>query len=232
MKNTVNKSIWIILPIVLLFLFSYAFAQQKQIESRDAAFYINRGFSYLDSKQYDQAISDFTKALEINPMLANVHFVRGTAYYYKGQYDQALSDYNKAIELNPRLADAYKGRGAIYIKKEQYDRAISDYNKVLELNPSDYEAHNNLSWILATSKTVGLRNGKKALELALKACELSNWENPSFFDTLAAAYARVGDFNNAVKWQVKALESPKLNKNPEAQQRLKFYKERKPWPAD
>jgi serine/threonine-protein kinase len=76
------------------------------------------------------------------------------------------------------------------------------------------------------------RNGKKAVELALKACELSDWKNPGYLDTLAAAYARVGDFGNAVKWQEKALESPELANNTEAQQRLNFYLERKPWPAN
>jgi len=51
MENTVNKSIGIILPIVLFFLFSYASAQQKQDEPKDAKFYIDRGIAYGEKGQ-------------------------------------------------------------------------------------------------------------------------------------------------------------------------------------
>ena len=76
------------------------------------------------------------------------------------------------------------------------------------------------------------RNGKRAVELALRACELSHWKNLNFYDTLAAAYARVGDFENVVKYQQKALESPELAKDKQAQQRLNLCRELKPWPVD
>ncbi len=198
MRNSVRQSMMLISIIILPILSSYACAQQKQTESEDAEFYFNRG----------------------------------VASYDKGQYDQAISEFTKAIEIDPKDAEAYKDRGDTYELKGQYDRAISDYNKAIEIDPKVSLAYNNLAWILATVKASSLRNGKKAVELALKACELSNWEDPDYLDTLAAAYARVGDFDNAVKWQAKALESPELAKNAEAQQRSKFYKERKPWPAD
>ena len=67
MKNTVNKSIGIILPIVIFLLFSYASAQQKQDEPKDAKFYIDRGIAYAEKGQFDQAGDDFTKALEMRP---------------------------------------------------------------------------------------------------------------------------------------------------------------------
>jgi tetratricopeptide (TPR) repeat protein len=198
MKNSVIKSIWIILPIVLLLLFSCASTQQKQSESRDAKFYNNRGIAYGE----------------------------------KGQYDQAILDLNKAIEINPRYDKAYNNRGIVYRLKGQYGQAISDFNKAVEINPKDAEGYNNLAWLFATTKAPGFRNGKKAVELALKACELSDWRNAGYLDTLAAAYARVGDFDNAVKWQQKALESPQLAGTSDFQQRLNFYRERKPWPPD
>jgi tetratricopeptide (TPR) repeat protein len=193
-----NRSIWIILPIVLLLLFSCASTQQKQGEVRDAKFYNNRGIAYGEKGQYDRAISEFNRAIEINPMDNKAYNNRGIVYRFQGQYDQAISDFNKAIEINPMDADAF----------------------------------NNLAWLFATAKGPGFRNGKKAVELALKGCELSGWKKAEYLDTLAAAYARVGDFANAVKWEEKALESPKLARRPEFQQRLNFYQERKPWPAD
>ena len=157
---------------------------------------------------------------------------RGIAFGEKGQYDQAISDLNQAVEINPRYIKAYNNRGVIYRLREQYDKAISDFNQAIEINPLDAEAYNNLAWLFATAKVPGFRNGKKAVELALKACELSDWKDAEYVDTLAAGYARAGDFVNAVKWQEQALEYPKLARPSEFEERLDLYRKRKPWPAE
>jgi tetratricopeptide (TPR) repeat protein len=194
--------------------------------------YNNRGNAYDYKGQYDQAISDYTKAIEINPKYGLAYYNRGIAHNNKGQYDQVISDYTKALEINPKFAEAYNNRGNAYNKKGQYDEAILDYNKAMEINPRDAMPYNALAWLLATAKELRIRNGEKAVEFALKACELSDWKNPNYLDTLAAAYARLDDFSNAIKWQEKALESPKLPDRTDAQQRLILYREHKPWPLD
>jgi len=266
MKNNVIRSTWTILSIALFFLFSCASTQQKQGERGDARFYhnwgddhyrkgeydraisnynkaleidprndavyLNRGNAYARKGQYDQAISDYGKALEIDPKKEAVYFFRGNANFNKKEYDQAISDYSKALEINPRHALVYFNRGVAHGKKGQYDQAISDYNKALEIDPKHFRACNNLAWIFATAKDPNFRDGKMAVEFASKACELSGWKEPNCLGTLAAAYARVGDFENAVKWQEKALEDPQFAKEAETQERLKFYKDRKPWPPD
>ena len=157
---------------------------------------------------------------------------RGVAYGEKGQHDQAIMDFNQAIEINPRYIKAYNNRGIVYRLKGQYDRAISDFNKAIKMNSLDPEAYNNLAWLFATAKAPGFRDGKRAVELALKACELSDWKIGEYLDTLAAAYARRGDFDYAVKWQEKALEQFKSARPPEFQERLHLYRERKPWQAE
>src|SRR3990172_4271982 len=85
---------------------------------------------------YDQAISDLSKAIEINPRYAEALTNRANAYASKGQYDEAISDYNKAIEIYPRLPETYNNLGIAYGKgKGLHDKAISDFNKGIELNP-------------------------------------------------------------------------------------------------
>ncbi|MEK7842393.1 MAG: hypothetical protein AAB197_06930, partial [Deltaproteobacteria bacterium] len=71
----------------------------------------------------------------------------------------------------------------------------------------------------------------KALEYAKKACELTDWKDPYKLDTLAAAYAEAGQFDEAIKWQEKALEFPEYPKDEreKADLRLKLYKEGKPY---
>src|SRR5512136_1225608 len=67
-KNRTNRPTWIVLPITLFFLLSCATPEKKQSESRDPKFYNNRGIACAEKGQYEQAISDFNKAIEINPM--------------------------------------------------------------------------------------------------------------------------------------------------------------------
>ena len=198
MKNRTSHSIWTTLLFLLLFLFSCATTEQKQDELRNPKFYNNRGIAYAE----------------------------------KGQYDRAISDFNKAIEINSRYEKAYGNRGIVYRLKGQYDQAISDFNKAIEMNPRDAQAYNSLAWLFATAKVPGFRNGEKAVTLARKACELSEWKNPEYLDTLAASYARVGDFSNATRWEEKALQILEEGKKTESQKRLNLYREHRPWPPD
>jgi tetratricopeptide (TPR) repeat protein len=110
---------------------------------RDPEAYLNRGITYGEKGQLDQAILDFTKALEINSRFGDAYYNRGLAYNKKGRYDLAISDLNKALEINPGLAEAYNSRGYAYQNKAQYDQAISDLNKALELNPNLAYAYYN-----------------------------------------------------------------------------------------
>jgi hypothetical protein len=70
-----------------------------------------------------------------------------------------------------------------------------------------------------------VRDGKKAVELALKSAELTNWKEPGIVDTVAAAYAEAGDFASAVKWQTTVVE--RLNRD-DVRQHLKLYQQGKP----
>ena len=143
MRNKLCKSMMVISIIIIPMLFSCATTQQKQAEARDADFYINRGMDYGKKDQFDQAMSDFNKALEIDPTSAMAYHHRGVLYTFKGQYDQAFSDFSKALEINPRFASAYSSRGRAYMAKGQYDQAISDYTKALEINPNLAVAYYN-----------------------------------------------------------------------------------------
>lgn len=72
---------------------------------------LDRGNANYKKGLYDLAISDYTKALEIDPRYADAYYNRGNAYAKKGLYDQAISEFTKALEINPRHADAYYNRG-------------------------------------------------------------------------------------------------------------------------
>jgi tetratricopeptide (TPR) repeat protein len=125
--------------------------------------------------------------------------------------------------------------GLDHLRRKEYPQAVSSFEKSVEADPEYPSARMTLARLLAMTEKRGLRNGKKAVELALKACELTEWKKPIYLDTLAAAYARTGDFEQAVKWQKKAIEGMKSfdqSFRREAQGRLRSYRNRKPVPPD
>jgi tetratricopeptide (TPR) repeat protein len=196
---------------------------------------IKAGFEAAVGGDYDKAIGLYTKAIESAELsqenLSKSYNNRGFAWHGKGEYDKAIADYTKAIELDPKAADAYNNRGIAWRKKGENDRAIADYTKVIEIDPKDASAYNSLAWLMATSPDDRYRDGKQAAVLAEKAVKLD--ETSSRLDTLAAAYAEAGRFQDAIKTQEQAIT--KLKQEGETQdlaeyeQHLASYKAGKPW---
>ena len=126
-----KRTFWLLIVIVLLIAAGCA---TVQTELNDPAAYIKRGNAYWSEGQYDQAISDYNKALEINPRHAKAYYNRGNTYMSTGQYDQAISDFTKALEINPRYAKAYNNRANTYKSIGQYDKAWEDVDKAQDLS--------------------------------------------------------------------------------------------------
>jgi len=107
------------------------------------AAYDNRGNAKKNKGDFDGAIADYNRAIELNPQDAGAYNNRGIAKKNKGDLDGAIADFNRAIELNPRLSEAYNNRGNAKKNKGDLDGAIADYNRAIELNPQDADAYSN-----------------------------------------------------------------------------------------
>jgi tetratricopeptide (TPR) repeat protein len=105
------------------------------------------------------------------------------------------------------LAGAYyeRGRSANY-SGGGYGETISDYEAAVRVDPNYARAFSDLAWLRAACPEADFRDGKKAIENATKACGLTGWKDHRYVGALAAVYAEVGDFDNAVKWQKKATD--------------------------
>ncbi|WP_419547741.1 tetratricopeptide repeat protein [Microcystis sp.] len=108
-----------------------------------AAWYGNRGVLYYNQQKYELALSDYSKAIDINPNYADAYNNRGNLYKDLQKYDLALSDYSKAIDINPNDALAYNNRGNLYYNQQKYELALSDYSKAIDINPNLAEAYYN-----------------------------------------------------------------------------------------
>jgi tetratricopeptide (TPR) repeat protein len=154
---------------------------------------------------------------------------RGVAYLSLKNYRNAILDFTAALRRK-KDAQTQMFRGIAFSELGEYERALLDLEDALRAAPKDAEAHNSLAWTLATAGVPGFRDGKRAIALARKACELTQWRDPGLLDTLAAAYAEAGDFAEAVRWQEKALAMGEFAKDhPDALERLALYKKKRPW---
>jgi len=201
------------------------------IDASFAPAYYNRGLARKTKEDLDGAISDYTKAISFDPRLGQAYVNRGNARKAKGDLDGAIADYNSCIGIDSRIAPAYYNRGSAQGAKGDIDGAIADYTKATEIDPNYALASNDLAWLLSTAFRNQIRDGNRAVDYARKAAELTRWENAAILDTLAAAYAETGNFNEAIKWEEKALSVPEFVKHSgeQARKRLQLYTERKPY---
>ena len=98
--------------------------------------HLYQGAANYRAGNLEQAIADYTKAIELDPDFAVAYNTRGFAYANSGDLEQAIADYDKAIELNPDLAVAYTNRGSAYADSGNLEQAIKDYELYLELFPN------------------------------------------------------------------------------------------------
>ena len=195
-------------------------------EEEDA---FDKGVKLMGQQRYEEAIQAFSTAIEIIPRDYQAYNYRGVARALIGAYDPAIADYSKAIEIRPRYAEAYNNRGFARTRTGDLGSAINDYTRALELNPFFVDAYNNKAWVLATCADRRYRDGGQAVRLAQKAVELK--PDVVSLDTLAAAYAAVGNFDAAVDTQKKAIQklllADKPSEVPKYLPHLNTYKSRR-----
>ena len=157
--------------------------------------------------QLDQAIPHFEKAIEINPLFAEAHSDLGRLLVVEGQYDQAMPHLEKALAVKPDLVEAHYYLGALlYYSQARTQEALAHWREALRVDPNFLPAMNDAAHALAASPDASDRNGAEAVKLAERAVQLSGARNPAYLDTLAAAYAEVGRFPEAIATARKALD--------------------------
>ncbi|MEI6681693.1 MAG: tetratricopeptide repeat protein [Bacteroidota bacterium] len=100
-----------------------------------ATAYNNRGYYFAEEKQYDKALPDFTRAIELRPAFVDALNNRATLYRLENLHRLAVADYTKALVLDSNYIKALSGRGSAYAALGVLDSALGDFNMAIRLNP-------------------------------------------------------------------------------------------------
>jgi spermidine synthase len=124
----------------------------------------------------------------------------------QNRLEEAIPFLKKALEFNPEDVVARHNLGKLLYQQGSRAEGIRNLEESLRLQSGSRELLNDLAWMLATAPEDSLRDGKRALELALLADNASGGNDPAILDTLAAAYAESGDYPRALETARRALE--------------------------
>lgn len=204
-----------------------AFDEAIALDPQFAAALNGRGNEYFRLGDYPRAIADYNQAILLEPRSGVAYGNRAGAWLKLGEAEIAVDDYSAAIERRPEYAPAYFGRANALVVQGQYSPALADYRRAIRLDPQFAAAYENLAWLLASAPSSARRNGRQAVEMATRACELTGWRQAGPIATLAAACAEVRDFDGAIHWQKRAIElAPGDNR---LEDRLITYLARRPF---
>lgn len=107
----------------------------------DPVSYTSRGTAYADNQQYDKALSDFNKSLEINEESAFAHYYRGDMFLKIHKPRQALIDLDIACRLAPDDPFYLSGRADAFYQLNRMDEALADCNRAIEINNAYLQAY-------------------------------------------------------------------------------------------
>ena len=161
----------------------------------------------------EEAVAQYREALKADPALAEAHYDLGVIFFQQGLLDEAIAQYHEALRVNPKYAMAQNNLAMALLQQGRTADAIDAAQKALALQPSDLAILNNLAWLLAAAPESRLRDGARAVQLALEASRSSGGNSPVILHTLAAAYAQAGQFPDAVQTAQKALQLAKAQSN-------------------
>jgi tetratricopeptide (TPR) repeat protein/serine/threonine protein kinase len=186
--------------ILLILLFSLASLWVPPASSSAASDWYDKGIALYDLGQYNDALSAFNKALELDPNKAHAWYYKGITLRSLGQYNDALTALDKAIQLDPNKAYAWNSKGNALADLGQYSDALTAYNEALQLDPNDVYA-----WTNKGNALVDLGQYSDALTAYNKALQLD--PNKAYtWNGKGNALTDLGQYSDALTAYNKALE--------------------------
>jgi superkiller protein 3 len=193
-----------------------AYSKAIELEPKFSGAWEGRGDIYRRLGQRDNALADYTKAIEVFPeYITALLFRRGEIYGEMGQWSKAIADYSNVLKRDPGNYACWLNRGRAYRNVEQWEHAVEDYGKAMTFStkvpPLQIDlawllaTENELAWLLATCPDAKIRDPKRAVKLAWTAVCAAPRQG-EFWNTLGVARYRAGDWKAAVAAFDKSME--------------------------
>ncbi len=173
-------------------------ANEENYDKARIFFYKGRAKSSLG--KYEEAIEDYSKAIERNPQFIRAYYNRGVTNRNLRRDEEAIKDYSKAIELDPQFTVAYNNRGLSKHDLGKYQEAIKDYDKAIAINSQPAVAYNNRG--LSKNK---LGKYKEAIKDYNQAIEIDP-EDIAAYINRGNANSSLGKHKEAIKDYNQAIE--------------------------
>lgn len=162
--------------------------------------YFARGIAQHATNHFAEALSDFAKAIELNPSFAHAFYYRGLVHHQTGKYDLAIADFTKAIESAPRSAYVYRYRGVAYADNKNDQSAFRDYTKAIELDPRYVDAYRSrgLAYYHQKDYPTAIRDFTNAIAIDPLDASLYRDRGDVYYDQ-KDYQAAIGDYDKAIK---------------------------------
>ena len=220
----------------------------------DYALHADLAVEAMKNRQYQAAVLEWNKALDLNPTEPWVYNNLGVALMETGKPDEAIKHYRKALKLNPQYAEAYDNLGEALAGKGEDKEAVEQFEKAVRLNPGFTVAHANLGMVLARTgqvdkaifhlkmvvdstpdETDARRNlghalaqkgsFKEARVQLEEAAKLSGGKDPLTLFLLGRVYGDLGNPEEAAQTERRALEVAQEQNNPDLVQAINAHLE-------
>ncbi|MDA1214945.1 MAG: hypothetical protein O2955_20775, partial [Planctomycetota bacterium] len=200
--------------------------------------YNNLGLTLLVLNREEQALEAFRKNQEIDSTFVFPYDHIANMYFRKGNYEKVIESLQELVKRQEVSADpdrehSWSKMAYCYRRMKNESKALEFDRKVYALNPKRLDALERIAWSLATYDDETIRDSRQALELADQLNQLSGEKSPVALDTLAAAYAEAGNFDQAIETATKARDLARQLKNEkllhDIEERHQLYQAGKPY---
>ena len=181
------------------------FREAMRLHPAAAGYHINMGMFLAKQGRFSEARGHIEDGIRLKPDDLNAHIFLGEILNSLERPQAAAREFQAALGLSPLSARARGGLGVALQGQGRIEEAVAEFREAVRVDPREFKTLNNLAWILATSPEPKLRNAAESVELAERAARAMERKDPSRLDTLAAAYAEAGRFDDAVRTAEEAL---------------------------
>lgn len=153
----------------------------------------------------DESMTYLRRTLDIDPRHVEARNSLGSVLAREGKPEAAMAEFRKVLEIDPNYPGAFYNLGRVYASRGNEKAAADAFRRALAIYPDMPQFLYSLSWLLSTGQDPSVRNGAEAVSLARRLAAVKRNPDPLVLDTLAAAHAENGHFDDAVRSAERAL---------------------------